>query len=151
MAHKKEEILETSVSRGQIALEAVIIIGFVLVLMIPLLYTLFSRVLSVNDELRMLEASRAVETISNTVSTVGVIGPNGTATIEVILPDNVRSLSIGQANNREITMVLSTTLGDIDITRMVIYNVTGAMGTRSGSHNIKITYFESGLPIVVSE
>ena len=55
MKNEKKEVLETSVSRGQIALEAVIIIGFVLVLMIPLLYTLFSRVLSVQDELRMLE------------------------------------------------------------------------------------------------
>ena len=136
---------------GQIALETMIIIGFVLVLMIPLLYTLFSRVLSVHDELRMLEASRAVDTIANTVSTLGVIGPNGTATIEVTLPDNVQSISIGQVNKREITLVLSTNLGEIDITRMVNYDVNGTIGKMSGSHKLKVTYFEQGPPIIVSE
>ena len=151
MKNEKNEVLETSVSRGQIALEAVIIIGFVLVLMIPLLYTLFSRVLSVQDELRMLEGSRAVDTIANTVSTVGVIGPNGTATVQITLPENVRNVSIGKTNPREVVIVLSTALGDIDITRLVNYDVTGSILPRSGGHTVKITYYDQGPPIVVSE
>lgn len=140
--------------KGQIALEAMIIIGFIFLLMIPLLYMLFSRALSIQDEFNSLEATRAMDALASTVSTVGVIGPNGTAVIQVTFPDNMENITIGDAgpgtSSREIVAVVSTTLGNIDIVRVVPYEVNGTINTKQGSHNLRITYYDTGLPIQIS-
>ena len=145
--------MKNKCQRGQIALEAVIIIGFVFLLMLPLLYLLFSRAISIQDEFRTMEVTRALDTLASTVSTVGVIGPNGTAVVEITLPDNVRNLTVGkvnaQTNEREIVAVISTSLGDIDIVRVVPYAVTGSVSSLAGTHQLRVTYYESGLPIEV--
>ena len=141
--------MKNKCQRGQIALEAVIIIGFVFLLMLPLLYILFSRAISIQDEFRTMEVTRAVGTLASTVSTVGVIGPNGTAVVDITFPDNVQSLSIGSTNPREIVAVISTSLGDIDIVRVVPYAVTGSVSSLAGTHQLRVTYYESGLPIEV--
>ena len=140
-------------TKGQIAVESVIIVGFVLLLMLPLLHTLFSRVISIQDELKVLEARRAVETIATAVSTVGVLGPNGSAVVEITIPNTMTRLTIGKVNGnsheREIVGTIRTALGEVDIPRMVIYNVTGSLPIRTGRQTIKITYNETG-PILVS-
>ena len=147
--------MENKCQRGQIALEAVIIIGFVFLLMLPLLYILFSRAISIQDEFRTMEVTRALDTLASTVSTVGVIGPNGTAVVELILPDNVMNFTVGKVNEqtseREIVAVISTSLGDIDIVRMVPYAVNGSVSSLAGTHKLRVTYYESGLPIEVKK
>lgn len=141
--------------KGQIAFEAIIIIGFVFLLMIPLLYILFSRTIAIQDEFRTIEVTRAMDTLTSTISTVGVIGPNGTATIDITIPDNVKNISIGatdpQSSSREIFTKISTSLGDVDIVRVVPYDVTGTITTTSGKHKLVITYYEGSSKIIVSE
>ena len=145
--------MKNKCQRGQIALEAVIIIGFVFLLMLPLLYLLFSRAISVQDEFRTMEVTRALDALASTVSTVGVIGPNGTAVVDIILPDNVITFTVGkvndQTNEREIVAVVSTSLGDVDIVRMVPYAVNGSVSSLAGTHKLRVTYYEGGLPIDV--
>jgi len=147
--------MENKCRRGQIALEAVIIIGFVFLLMLPLLYILFSRAISIQDEFRSMEVTRAVDTLASAVSTVGVIGPNGTAVIEVTFPDNLKNLTIGDVgpgtSSKEIVAVIGTMLGDIDIVRVVPYDVIGTISASQGRHSLRITYYEGGLPIQVSK
>ncbi|VVB73575.1 Uncharacterised protein [uncultured archaeon] len=143
--------MENRCRKGQVALEAVIIIGFVFLLMLPLLYVLFSRMISIQDEFRTMEVTRAIDTLASTVSTVGVIGPNGTASVDITLPDNVMQLSIGSTNPREIVAVVSTSLGNIDIVRVVPYAVTGSINSTQGTYRLRVTYYEGGLPIEVKK
>lgn len=133
-------------SKGQIALETIIVVGFVMALMSPLLYMLYTRITEIQQEMLLLEATRAVDTIANTVSTVGAIGPNGTATVDVSFPTNIKSLTIGGPNNREVTIVVYTTLGEIDIPRLLYFNVTesGTIPRTPGSHKIVVVYPETG-------
>ena len=132
---------------GQIALETLIVIGFVLALLAPLLYLLYNRVTEMQQEMMILEAVRAVDIIATTVSSLGVIGPNGTATFEVTFPPNMKSLTIGGLTQKEITMVVLTTLGEIDIPRVSYFNVTVSnlnLLNKTGKHKIIATYLENG-------
>ena len=133
-------------SKGQIALETIIVVGFVMALMAPLLYMLYTRITEIQQEMLLLEATRAVDTIANTVSTVGAIGPNGTATVDVSFPANIKSLTIGGPNNREVTIVVYTTLGEIDIPRLLYFNVTetGTIPRTPGSHKVVVVYPDTG-------
>ena len=142
--------------KGQVALETFIVIGFVLALMTPLLYILYSRTMEIQQEMLVLEATRSVDLISNTVSSVGAIGPNGTATIDVTFPQNMQSLTIGGPSNREVVMVVSTSLGEIHIPRLLYFDVTEPVSITQqvpktpGSHKIIVTYPETG-DIIVSK
>jgi len=133
-------------SKGQIALETIIVVGFVMALMTPLLYMLYTRITEIQQEMLLLEATRTVDTIANTVSTVGAIGPNGTATVDVSFPTNIKSLTIGGPNDREVVIVVYTTLGEIDIPRLLYFNVTesGTIPRTPGSHKLVIVYPETG-------
>ena len=136
-------------TKGQIALETMIVIGFVLALLAPLLYMLYTRVTEMQQEMLMLEATRSVDTIATTVASLGVIGPNGTATFEVTFPANMKSLTIGGSTQREIVMVVSTILGEVDIPRVSYFNMTvsdpGQILNRTGKHRIIATYPENGV------
>lgn len=140
--------------KGQVALEALIVISFVLLLMTPLLYTLYKRALDVQEELRTLEAVRAVDTLAAVVSMVGMTGPNSSATLSLSLPDSVRNLTIGKINDatsaREIFITVETSLGTVDIVRIVPFNTRGQITLRKGEQTLKVVYPESGLPIVVN-
>ena len=137
--------------KGQVALETLIVIGFVLALMTPLLYMLYSRITEIQQEMFMLEATRAVDTIVTTVSTVGSIGPNGTATIELSFPPNMKNLTIGGTQPNEVVMVVSTNLGEIDIPRLLYFPVieSVAIPRKPGTYKVKITYPDTG-PMTIS-
>ena len=132
--------------RGQVAFETILIVGFIFLLLIPLLYILFSRSVSIQDEFKTIETSRALSTISSTITSVGVLGPNNSAVIEFTLPDNIKSLSIGSEDPREITAVVSTFLGDIHVVRVVPFDIESSIGNtelRAGRSKIIVTYVEA--------
>ena len=140
--------------KGQVAFETILIVGFIFLLLIPLLFILFSRSIAIQDEFKTLETSRALSTISSTVSSVGVLGLNNSAVIEFTLPDNVKALSLGQDNPKEIYAVLSTSLGDIHIVKVVNFNISSSIRKtelKPGRHKISITYSESQGKIVLKQ
>jgi len=145
---------ERKTTKGQVALEALIVISFVLLLMTPLLYTLYKRALDVQEELRTLEAIRAADSIASVVAMVGMTGPNSSATLQISLPDSVINATIGKINSktssREVVISIDTSVGQIDIVRLVPFNIAGGLSLNKGQQTLKIVYPESGLPIVVS-
>jgi hypothetical protein len=142
--------------KGQIALETLVVIGFVLALMTPLLYMLYLRVTEIQQEILVLEATRSVDIIATTISSVGVIGANGSATVDVTFPANMKNLTIGGPANREVVMVISTTLGEVDIPRLLYFNITepanpaNQIPKKPGHYKITVTNPETG-PIIVSK
>ena len=130
---------------GQVALETLIVVGFILVLMIPLLHTLYTKTIAIQNELKVYEAERVVDTLASSISTVGVIGPNGSAEIEFSLPDSAE-LKIGEdTSNKEISLELETYLGRIDIVRVLSYTISGEIKTQTaGDKRVKITHYEDG-------
>ena len=132
--------------KGQVAFETILIVGFIFLLLIPLLYILFNRSVSIQDEFKTIETSRALSTLSTTITSVGVLGPNNSAVIEFTLPDNVRSVSIGSEDPREITAIISTFLGDIHIVKVVPFEIESTIGAndlKAGRSKVKVTYVES--------
>lgn len=137
--------------KGQVAFETILIVGFIFLLLIPLIFILFNRAISIQDELATIETSRALFTLSSAVDSVGVLGPNNSIIVEVSFPNSIKNISIGSANEREISAVLSTSIGDIHIVKMTHFNISShiqSQGLVSGRYRFKITYLESGKILV---
>ncbi len=141
--------------KGQIAFETILIVGFIFLLLIPLIFVLFNRSVSIQDELATIQTSRALFTLSSAVDSVGVLGPNNSVVVEVIFPNNIKNISIGKDSNREISAILSTSLGDIHIVKMTEFNISTTSDfpegvIKSGRYRFKITYSESEKEVKIS-
>jgi uncharacterized protein (UPF0333 family) len=137
--------------KGQVALEALIVIAFVLLLMSPLLYLLYQRSNEVRTEIQILQAVRAADALASTVSIVGMNGKNSSAVAEITLPENIKNITIGDASPFEIVIVVDTSLGDIEIVRVVKpFNITGKINVVRGQQTVNVIYPEEGLPIQIS-
>lgn len=131
--------------KGQIALETIIVISFVLVLLMPLLYIVFERAATINEEIAIIQMKRAVDAVATSASMVGVMGPNGSARIDLVLPQNVKKFAIGSENPKEISATIGTTLGDIDVVKIIPYNVSGKIcdpKCRPGRQFVYVVYPE---------
>ncbi|MEM4133968.1 MAG: hypothetical protein QXO35_01240 [Candidatus Micrarchaeia archaeon] len=141
--------------KGQIAFETILIVGFVFLLLIPLIFILFNRSVSIQDELTTIQTSRALFTLVSAVDSVGVLGPNNSIIVEVVFPNNIKKLSIGSDNNREISAVLATSLGDIHIVKMSQFNISSTYifpegNIKSGTYRFKIVYSEDEKEVKIS-
>lgn len=138
--------------KGQVAFETILIVGFIFLLLIPLLFILFNRAISIQDELATIETSRALFTISSAVDSVGVLGPNNSVIIEVSFPNNVKNISLGNDNQRELSAILQTSLGEIHIVKLTQFGVSPTQldSIKSGRYLFRITYPESGGNIEIS-
>ena len=132
------------IKKGQIAFETILIVGFIFLLMIPLMFLLFNRSVSIQDELKAIQIERAVSTIVSSVNTVGSLGPDNSMIIEITFPDGIKNISLGKEDNREINIILSTSIGDIHIVRMTYFNITSTIDSsdllKPGKYKLKISY-----------
>jgi len=140
----KSDSLFRKGKKGQIAFETIIIVGFIFLLLIPLLFLLFNRSISIQDELRTIQIERSVSTIVSSVNTVGSLGPNNSMVIEITFPDGIKNVSLGKDDNREINIILSSSIGDIHIVKMTNFNISSSIDPqellKSGKYKLKISY-----------
>lgn len=137
--------------KGQISFETILIVGFIFLLLIPLLLLLFNRASSIQDELKTIETARALFTLSSSVDSVGVLGPNNSIIVEVSFPDGLKNLSIGTQSNREISAIVTTSVGDVHIVKMTQFNISSSIPSKvnAGRYKFKITYSEQTNNIIV--
>jgi len=143
----KSDSIFSKGKKGQIAFETIIIVGFIFLLLIPLVFLLFNRSVSIQDELKTIQIGRAVSTIVSSVNTVGSLGPNNSMVIEVSFPDGMKNISLGKDDSREINVILSSSIGDIHIVRMTYFNINSSISQqdllKSGKYKLKISYPDS--------
>lgn len=145
---KRKCAVQDACAQGQIAIEALIVIAFVLALMIPIFYILYIRGGELREELRLLQIKRAVDSLAASINVVGVLGPSGSATIELDLPEGISAITI---KDKEIIFTTASALGPIDIPRLVGYEISGALTPSVGKKKIQIFYDEQKGKIILSE
>lgn len=122
---------------GQIAIEALIVIAFVLALMIPIFYILHIRSGELREELRLLQIKRVADMLAASINVVGVLGPSGRAVIEVDFPDGIDAVTL---KGREIIFTARGTLGVVDVPCLVGYELSGTITPTPGKKKIQIYY-----------
>lgn len=72
--------------KAQVSVELMMVVGFVLVLFIPLLLVAYYNVIELNDDLLNIQANVAVERLSNTIDSIGRMGIGSSIIIDVYVP-----------------------------------------------------------------
>ncbi len=128
--------------RGQIQIETLVLVGFVLALAVPVIITLFGTGSSNTDDVMVQQGGAAVRLMVDSVNEVGLSGTSAVSTVDVFFPcgnspavisptSKIRSITIGGASSREIVLSFDTANGPTDVVGLTNSDVTALDGIQN--------------------
>ncbi len=121
--------------KAQVAMEYMIVIGFVMAISIPTIYIFYNYAKRSQYNIVLSQADDAVEKIAEAVDTMSYYDEPSKIVIKVVFPENV---VMANATQNEIYLRIQTYHGLNDVTKFVQTNVTGSIGTWPGVHMITV-------------
>jgi hypothetical protein len=94
--------------KGQVSNELLVVVGFILLILIPLLYVMFFKMDAIRADLAMLQVHFSVARIAFLVNAVGYMGDGSAMITEIYIPDTVESVSIGTTSEYEVVFTIGT-------------------------------------------
>jgi len=140
--------------RGQVGIEVILIIGFAVLLLIPLVLGVWVQMTHFTEQIAVNQADETAGRIAKYADIVGAQWPNATAIIRVNMPAFVNETVVGSravgGTGREIVVVMRTSAGNTEIVKTTSVNVTGSLQsiTAPGTYEVKLTAQEGPTPMV---
>lgn len=130
--------------RAQAAMEYLFVVGFGFMMLLPIIALFYSQSGSIEDEIILSQAEKALEEIRSAADQVYFLGVPSKQTLEVRFPDRVDDVTI--TNNR-ITMQVQSSTGARTTAKRTQANITGSVDSFSGIHVLTITATETGVHV----
>ena len=127
-------------------MEYIMVMGFALLLTIPLVIVFFESSSGTQEQVRVAQVDQLVRKLAETADAVSALGEPSFTTIRAYIPTGVTNISI---NGREIVFSMETEAGLTEIIGVTVQNVSGSIGATSGYHSIKVEAVGSG--VILSE
>lgn len=127
--------MQTIRSRGQASAELLIIIGFMLLLLIPLLLYSYGRVSIANEDIAVQKAEFAANRLASLSDSVGYLGGEAAIVEEFEMPPSLKGISV---SGHDIIFLVDSSAGAKQIVKTSAFNLTSG-----GLENIQKagTYF----------
>ena len=130
--------------KGQVAAEYMVIVGFALLALIPLLIVYSSERSSMENAVNSNQALQIARQIVDSSETVYYLGTPSKTTLKVYMPSNVKSIVF---QGREVIITITHQGMESEIVQQAQVNLTGGISTGSGIRYITITAMDSGVQI----
>ena len=127
---------------GQVAMEFIIILGFVVVSTTVMITIFYSHARSMNDQVISHQVERLAEKIIDNAEAVYFIGEPSRTVLKLYFPPNIVSVNI---NNRELVFFAKTSIGVDEIVKLSQVSLNGTLPTAPGIHYIQIQAQEGGV------
>ncbi|MBN2112075.1 hypothetical protein JW707_03165 [Candidatus Woesearchaeota archaeon] len=122
-------------SKAQVAMEYLIIIGFVAVITIPLVIIFQTHSQETKAEITSTQIYHVSKKIADGAETVFYLGEPSRLTIKSYFPEDIASIQLG---NNEIVFRVRTRNGIDDVVVYTPINITGNLSTHQGVHYLNI-------------
>lgn len=122
-------------SRGQVSIEYVMVIGFAMLLLIPIILIFFIETTDLNDSVNTNMAREASRSMIEHAELVYFMGAPSFIEVTINFPENINTVTI---TGDQVTFNIETQAGDSDVFEVGTVNITGSVGTYSGKHNLRI-------------
>lgn len=126
------------VKRGQVSIEYLILIGFILIALIPIFYYALSES---SNTTRLNEADDAVNSLAKSADSVYALGPGTKNYVWVSLPGGIESMSF---DNKRVLIKLNIFGGLSDIYAESKAELIGSISITQGGHRVRVEALESG-------
>ncbi|MBN2881105.1 hypothetical protein JXM83_03555 [Candidatus Woesearchaeota archaeon] len=121
----------SNISKGQIAIEYLIIMGIVLFLSIPSIIIYQGQSESIRDEISLSQAHVSVQKIVDTAESIFYLGAPSKETIKVYFPDSIKSISVS-------TYEINIIVGEHNLYLVSKIPINGTILATPGIHEIEI-------------
>ena len=116
-------------------MEYLTIVGFVMVLLIPLLVMFYNFRSESSDTIVSNQINQVGKKMTDTAETIYFLGEPSKTVIKTYIPAKVKSITIG---NNELVFNISTRAGTDQMVFFSSVNITGTVSITEGQHNIRI-------------
>jgi len=130
--------------RAQAAMEYLFVVGFGFMMLLPIIALFYSQSSTIEDEVILSQADKALEEISSSIDQVYFLGVPSKQTLEIRFPDRVEDVTI--TDNR-ITMQVQSSSGLRTTAKTTQANITGTIDAYSGIHVLTITATQTGVHV----
>ncbi|MBU3941672.1 MAG: hypothetical protein KKF74_02055 [Nanoarchaeota archaeon] len=120
---------------AQVSVEYVIIIGFSLLITIPLILIFYEHTRTTSDQVISSQVDQIARKIVDNSESVYYLGEPSKTRIKVYMPENIEEAII---SNKEVTFRVKTKSGVTDISHISSVNVSGYIAITPGIHYISI-------------
>ena len=121
--------------KAQVSMEYLVIVGFVAVLVIPMIILFYSYADRTEDEIISNQIQKISLKVSDSAEAMYYLGEPSRTRVRAYFPKNINNITIG---NNEILFIVNTKNG---LDHIVIYTpipIQGTLDTHSGYHNINV-------------
>lgn len=131
-------MVKKGVTKGQVSMEFLIIVGFAFMMLVPLLIFYNSNVKNYSDELSYNQVYKVAKTICDSGYSVYYLGAPARTTIEYYLPQGVQSFNVYP--NQALVFNLTSEGGQSTVIAYTCpINMTGFIDSSPGMHRVKVT------------
>ena len=122
-------------SRSQVSMEYMLIMGFVVLLTIPLLAIYYTYTADSTDAVAVSQALQIARKVVDASESVYYIGKPSQTTLKINFPSNIASTNL---SGREVLLKVKTQSGITDVVQVSSVNMTGSLPTSPGIHIVTV-------------
>lgn len=130
--------------KSQVSVEYLLILGFVTLMVIPLIILYYTYTLNSSDEIATSQIGLIANKIVDAAESVYFLGEPSQTTIKVYMPNKVAGTSL---DNKEILFNISTKSGISEIVQISSVNLIGNLPVREGIYFITLNATSTGVII----
>jgi len=120
---------------AQVSVEYVIIIGFALLITIPLILIFYEHTRTTSDQVIASQVDQIARKIVDNSESVYYLGEPSKTRVKVYMPENIEEAII---SNKEVTFRVKTKSGITDISHISSVEINGSIAITPGIHYISI-------------
>jgi len=132
--------------KGQVSIELMVIIGFVVLLLMPVLFSLYYRTNQANEQLSLAQADLVATRLASTIDVVGTTLGSSIIT-EAIIPNGVKSIKI---EKNEVNIKIGTYVGDTEVVKHTRFEADASCSDISkmksaGTYMVEVRSSDNGI------
>ncbi|MFP3949473.1 MAG: hypothetical protein ACLFUZ_00050 [Candidatus Micrarchaeia archaeon] len=136
--------------RGQVSNELLVVIGFILLILIPLLYIMLFKMDAIRADLALLQVHFSVARISFLVNAIGHMGDGSAMITEIYIPETVESAQISE-HEVIFTMLSAGEINEVvRTTQFPMEDEEGFLGSELGTGKYRVEMFNEGGTVIIS-
>ena len=120
---------------GQVGIEYLILVGFLVAAVIPIIYYATQQSYITKDQLISSQMEKIAQEIENACNLVFSYGNNSKLTLKLYFPEGIKSIKI---SGKQVEFVYYTSSGEAFVYSYPLVNLSGNISTLPGLHEIKI-------------
>jgi type II secretory pathway pseudopilin PulG len=121
--------------RAQVAMEYLIILGFILALLVPLISLFYNQSAQITKQVNTQQALTLGQKIADAAESVHYLGPPSKFQFQANVPEGIKSVTF---SNKEITFIVDANPGTTDVVVPSSTNITGSISISAGIHLITV-------------